>query len=90
MSDPIVRFISNHDKIVFDFWLVLRTEKQREIDVWTGLQVVVLLIRQRLRGSIPELVLVFLHHLGVDLDLGRSQGGCGNEFLRGKKIDVLD
>jgi hypothetical protein len=46
------------------------------------LQVVVLLVGQRLRGSIPELVLVLQHNLGVDLDLGRSQSRCGDEFLR--------
>jgi hypothetical protein len=45
------------------------------------LQVSVLLIGQRLGGSIGHLLLVLFEKLRVDGDLGRSKSRGGNEFL---------
>lgn len=46
----------------------------------TFLQIIVLLIRQRLGSSVRKLLLVLGHNFWVDLDLGRSQSGSSNEF----------
>lgn len=55
-----------------------------------SLQVVVLLIRQRLLSGLVQLVLVLGHDLGVDLDLRRSQGRSSDEFLKFSQHELAD
>lgn len=45
------------------------------------LQIRILLIWQRHLGSVCHLLLVLFKELGVDLHLGRSEGGSRDEFL---------
>jgi hypothetical protein len=45
------------------------------------LQVGIILIGQRHLSSVLHLLLVLLENSLVNCDLGRSQSGCGNEFL---------
>lgn len=45
------------------------------------LQICVLLVGKRLVRCVRKLSVVLLHEILVNLDLGRSKGDIGNEFL---------
>lgn len=45
------------------------------------LQICIILVGKRLVGCLAHLLLVLLHKLGVDLNLGRSKGEISNKLL---------
>jgi hypothetical protein len=58
--------------------------------VWleSGLQIRIFFIRQRHGGRLRHLLVVLVHQLLVDLDLGRSKGDFGDK-LQGLVTDEL-